>query len=144
MATTILDTTIRCTSKWFILNFNIKYAKSRAGSLLRVYNLCTIHFPSPNHNPFKIPNSDVWSIKPNFKFKIPKCDQNFPCGRFCCCCFFFYILLRVELHVYTTSMQYTRRGQSYNCHKILIGLSMWGGGKFFQDGGHSFLDFDDA
>ena len=35
--------------------------------------------------------SNVWSIKPNFKFKIPKCDQNSPWGHF-------LILLRVELH----------------------------------------------
>ena len=26
--------------------------------------------------------NNVWSIKPNFKFKTPKCDQNFPCGAF--------------------------------------------------------------
>ena len=35
--------------------------------------------------------SNVWSIKPNFKFKTPKCDQNFPAGGF-------LILLRVMQH----------------------------------------------
>ena len=81
---------------------------------------------------------NVWSIKPNFKFRTPKCNQNFPCGTF------LHLILRVELHVGLHHACNTLGGgrvinaieiqQVYRC----------GGCKFFPGRDHRFLDFDDA
>ena len=98
-----------------------------------------------NNGVIKIPNSEmggggtnlllmtmghiinVWSTKPNFKFKTPKCDQNFHCGAF----FDFFCWSN-----YMYNMQHTGRGQGYNYRKNPTGLSMWGdfpgvGSQFF-------------
>ena len=88
------------------------------------------------------PISNVWSIKPNFKFKTPKCDQIFPCGAF-----FDFVAGRITCT--TCNIQHTGRRQSHNCNKNLTGLSMCvcvcGGGVIFSGGGgHRFLNVDDV